>query len=253
MKNRFTAASLLLLSCASIFAKDNCRLDFPYKVVVNKGVVTINDQKQELLRIDHKNKLSLYGESQNLNNQQQKLVTQLGNGFRSTMPKIADIAGEAAEIAVKAVMATINTLFSDNPDASNRLIRKLDGLSKRISAEVQRKHLNGHYSDIEGVSEEFERELDSIVSEVVENASGKAFLSIVSQALSNDEEEQKDLEFKMEMFGKDLEAQMEYEAERLATAAEQLCAQFKELDRIEAELQAEFPAYAKLDLIRPSH
>ncbi len=253
MINRIVAVTLVIgISTTGMAKQEECQLDLPYQLSIDNKTVIVKDNDEELLRIDENNRLSLYGNSQHLNPSQQKLVVQMASGYRDLIPEIATIAGEAAEMAVKAVTATVTTLFSDNPDTSAKLMTKLDGLSDRIRREVEQKQLNGGIVSSDGLSDDFDAELDAIVDEVVENASGKTVLKIVSQALSGDEEELKDLEFRMEMFGKDLEAQMEFEAEKLANTAKKLCDQFDQLDGIESQLQLELPAYAKLDLIRPS-
>jgi phage-related minor tail protein len=250
MKHLFLiAASVLLLN--NVFAS-SCQLQLPYPIFITDQQVVIKDHDQELLSISATNELSIRGQPQSLSNSQQQLVQQMGDGYRSLLPALVNLASDAVAIAMKAVTTSVNALFGDDPQLSQALMEKIDRLNQQVRDEIELQQRLGRYGYFDDLEHQFDVEIEAIVNEMITHVSGKAVLNLIAQALSDDEEEQKDLELRMDMLEKDLELEIEQQAAALEKTADRLCEQIAKMDRLEAELQSSLAAYQGLDLIRPA-
>ena len=227
-----------------------CDYDFPYDIEIKQRNIQISDHHKEVLSINADNQLFIRGEKQSLTHNQQQLVDEMAMGYRSLLPSIAAIAGEAAEIGMKAATVALNALFIDDPALQSSLLKKLDGIGEKVKANVSEQHLNGHVLSDDVLNNEFEQEIEALVTEAVEKASGKVLLKTIAQVFSGDQEEINDLEFRMEMMGEDLAMQVESEAEKLEKEAEKLCDKIAELDKVESNLQTALPSYSAINLIK---
>ncbi len=243
-----TACSIIAFSAHAKL--QSCDFNLPYDIDIERQEVKLSTNDRELMRIDENNRLYLDEHLQSLNAEQQKLVEQMGNEYRALVPSIAKIAGEAAEIGIKAASLTLSALFVDDPTFSDSITTKLDGISEKIEAHVNSKHLSGNLLSEGELDSALEADLEAVIEEAVSKASGKVVVNVLAKIFSGDPEEMNDLEFRMEMFEKDMEAQVEKEAVKLEASAEELCQRVAELDKVEEKLQRALPAFANKDFIR---
>ncbi|WMS86008.1 DUF2884 family protein [Pleionea litopenaei] len=248
-RNLYLLISLVSVSAFAGIQTDSCKLDLPYDININKQAVEILDHGNSLVKIDNSNQLYIKGERQILNAKQQQLTTEMAVECRAMVPIIANIASEAAEIGVKAASITINALFVDDIEFQDKMMKKLDGLSEKIKANFNESYVNGQLLNDAKLDQTFEKEIESLVSEAVEKASGKIVAKSLAQIFSGDEEELADFEFRMEMFGEDLERELEAQAADIEKEAVKFCDHLRRIDAVETKLQAELAAYKHIDLV----
>ncbi len=224
-------------------------MDMPFDIEIDEREVSISKESKEILLIDDSNQLFIHGKKQSLNTEQEQLVTEMGDGYRNLLPAIAAVAAEGAEIGVKAATMTLNALFVDDPEFNGQMLKKLDGISETIKENINATQFNGTLISHDSLGDKLDNEIGALVEEAVSKASAKTILTAVSQVFSGDEEELNDLEFRMEMFSADMEAEIEASAVHLELEAERLCLEVANLDLIETKLQAALPAYQSIDLI----
>jgi chromosome segregation ATPase len=175
----------------------------------------------------------------------------MGEEYRSLLPEIATLATEASTIAIKAVTASVQALLGSDAELSDSINRRIDQLGQRLKEEIELRQRMGHYQQLEQLGESLDAELEAMVDELVANLDGKTLLTSLFQVLSADEEELSDLELRIDMLEQDLEWQLEQQSEALAKAAKQVCDRIEQLDKLEAQLQNQLPAYQGIDLIVP--
>jgi len=245
--------ALLLLMSISIngFSHENeCHFDLEYDLKINGKTLTISDHNKEWIRINDANELFIKGEKQTLNAQQDALVQTLKQDYMNLVPSIAKVAGEAAEIGLKAATLTLNALFIDDPTTTEELVRKLDSLSEKISEHVSETQFNGSTINNRFMDREYSDELETLISDIASKASGKIMTNVFRQVFSSDPEETKDFEFRMEMFEHDLETEVEKEALALEQATEKMCDQLKRINSTEEQLSKSLSSFAQIDIVK---
>ncbi len=244
------AFSLSLLSTASSANINTCDIEFNYDLNIDNQQVIIAKKQKELVKFSTSNDLYLEGTKQSLNAEQQELVNQMADGYRAIVPLVANVAAEAAELGIKAATLTMNALFAKNPELNQEFLTKLDGISERIKVHINETTLNGSAFSEDGLDQELEQEIESLVEKAITESSRGLIASALSGIFSGDEQEMKDFELRMEMFEQDIESQIEAEAGKIEIEAEKLCNKVKSLDEIETKLQRALPDYSKYNLIR---
>ncbi len=216
--------------------------------------ININDQQ---LRFDKKSgdsivfqgdKLMINGQSVALNDKQLQASRELQEQSRAVVPKIAYIAVEGAELGVKAATIALTGLFGDGEDVHKDLIEPLEAISAKIKDNISETSLNTEVLE-ESFDEDFENEIEDLVETALSKYSGKMISQVIGSIFSGDEEDVKDLEFRMENMEHDIERYVETHAEVLEEKADELCVDLKSIAELDKQLE-DVDGYPKEGIIQ---
>ena len=232
----------------------NCDVALNYDVAVEPKTLTVSDKGVEQYRVAY-GKLYVEGKQVTLNAKQQGLLNQYSDEISTQVPEAISLVNDAVEMASQAVSMALTPLLGDATGA--KIDELMDGVQKRLDKVAYRNgdkyYLGATESSMENAfNDEFEQEMEALV----QNSIGSIMMSIGAQMLSGDggsfEEKMASFEAKMDNVGKDIETQMEAQAEQFGERAELVCSRFKALGELETQVHKEIPELAKYTLVEQS-
>lgn len=246
MKKTLLAAALAV-SCASAQAHNNqCEYSLDYNVAVENGVVTYTSKSNKTVEFNQ-GVLKVDGKNVSLNNSQTKDAIAFQAKTQETIPKIADIAIEGAELGLKAASLVVTSLFGEDQDIHKDLIQPIEKISTRLKENIKRDSINTLAIE-KSFDAEFDQEVEALVSKAMSKYSGRLIGQVLSSIFSGDQEDVKDFEFRMENLEHDIETYVSANAEKLEMKAEKLCDDFKILAELDERLES-VSSYPKNGLI----
>lgn len=238
--------TLLLLLAAPTFAAvsfstDDCDIhsDYSLKIEPDQLVLSQKDRTPARLVIAH-GTLVADDVALKLSAADRERVIGIERGVRDLEPDIKAIAREAISIALEAV-TEVSASFAENPeDARESAIR-----IQRSAAE-----LDAHIASTDTISEV---EVASFVGKTVSVLIGNLVGNITSQALkvafSGDDKAAAELEARADGIDKRVEKIAEKRSKALEQRAEAMCPKFRNLQRLERDLEVRLPDGEPLRLI----
>ncbi|NVJ50340.1 MAG: DUF2884 family protein [Gammaproteobacteria bacterium] len=229
---------------------DDCNLDIPYDISINQKEVSIRDKTNTIMRVDADDRLFINQTAVDLSPKQQQLVKEMGREYRAMVPTIGNIASDAVGVALKAVTMTMGAVLVDDMAFQQDVNARLDKVSEKIKSKFNASFYNGQAINDGAIDDLIDEDLDAIISDIVEKSSGRIVAKALGQIFSGDEEEIKDLEFKMEMFEQDLEAELASQAEKIEQEAKKFCVHLKRIDKVETQLQQEVAEFSSINIVQ---
>ncbi|MFZ2237019.1 MAG: DUF2884 family protein [Dokdonella sp.] len=230
------ALSLLIAApafAAVSFSTDNCDIhsDYSLKIEPNQLVLTQKDSTPAKLLISN-GTLIADGVALNLSSADRERVLGIERGVRDLEPDIKAIAREAVSIALEAV-TEVSASFADSPeDARESAIR-----IQRSAAE-----LDAHIAGTDTISEvEVEAFVGRTVSVLIGDLVGNITAQALKIAFSGDDKAAAELEARADGIDKKVEKIAEKRSAALEQRAEAMCPKFRNLQRLERELEVRLP------------
>ncbi len=246
MKKTLLAAALAV-SCASAQAHSNqCEYSLDYNVAVENGVVTYTSKSNKVVEFNQ-GELKVDGKNVSLSDSQKKDAMAFQAKTQETIPKIADIAIEGAELGLKAASLVVTSLFGEDQDVHKDLIQPIEKISTRLKENIKRDSINTLAIE-KSFDVEFDQEVEALVSKAMSKYSGRLIGQVLSSIFSGDQEDVKDFEFRMENLEHDIETYVSANADKLELKAEKLCDDFKLLAELDERLES-VSSYPKNGLI----
>jgi len=238
MKKILIAAAILGVSgLANADTQSNvCHFSTDYNIDINEQRVLFNKSDGDSVEFK-KGKLLLNGEVVELTAAQAEASMNLQRGARAMVPKIAEIAVEGAELGIKATTMVLTSLFGDDQEMQNDLIKPIEKLSDKIKQNISASKLNTEALE-KSFDEAFDNELEKVIETAATKYAGKIVSNVLGSIFSGDSEEMEDLEFRMENLEHDIEEYVEANAKELETKADSLCLDMAELDKFDAQLES---------------
>lgn len=232
-----------------------CSINLQNGVTVTPEFVKVFDErKKTVYRIEKNGEMSVEGESLDLDSSQQQAAADYANGIRQAVPKVVNIAGDAMELASKAVTEAMGGLFGQNSDVQVRVEDLMTQAKERISEKLSQSgdEFTISKNGMDEWDDVIDKELEQEIEKVVMNSMGSIF-TLIGQAMSEGdgtfEERMEAFGEKMESWGEDLERSLEAQASKIEEQAEALCQQLKTIDKMETELQQQVPEFANFELL----
>lgn len=245
---------LTSLFSSTIFAQQ-CDINFNYGVVIDPAHVRILDRGQTYIQINGDNQLFVSGREVTLSAQQKSQLKQYTQGIRSQVPEIVSIAVEGVELGLKTVNKVISGLTGENSASHQKFQERFDEMQWRLRARFN--HSDKSYyiapQDFDDFDEvfagEFEKEIESIISESVGSILVAVGEAMTHREENNSEQRVETFDQRIETMGADIKLGVSKQAQALEKKAEKICAILIQLDDIENNLQTEIPALSHYNLI----
>jgi len=236
VRNSLVVISLIFASSLALADENRheCHMSTDYDIKIDENSVLLSHTGRESLRFSGE-QLLVDGKPANLNDQQRRAVVHLQQGARRLVPQFARLAVEGGELGVKAATLAITALLGDDVAVHDDLIKPIEAISHRIQENITDDMVNSTQLE-KAFDQDFEREIEQLVSTATTKYSGKMIGHVLRAAFSGDDEEMNDLEFRMENLGEDIERQVEAEAKQLEARADELCEQMQALEQYDQQL-----------------
>lgn len=240
---------LTALFSASTIAIDNtssCNVNLSSNVKVTPAFVQVLDGDQSLYKITSDSKLYAQGQLVHLNSEQQAIVDEYRKSLQELAPEIAHLITQGLDIAKDALETVFTELFGDDADFQQKIETIINKFEQRIAPMMNDE--KGEYylsnelanQDTDALTKEIEEEVEKIVME-----SSGHLMMFIGKMLLQGEKGIKDLEQKMDDFGKS----MNERGDKIEKNAEKMCGKMKALDELETKMQNKIPQISNFDLL----
>ena len=238
---RFLVFSLLLLS-PIVDAGTDCEVSLNYGVVVTaKQIRVLGHGGRAVYQINHPAQLIVAGEWIDLDEQQERELTEFSAGIHQVVPKMILLANEGVELAVETIEQVYRGLVKDDKSQ-----KKLQKSLERVQMSVKKKFIRA--SDnfymgpgrLEQVNDLVDRELEEQLEEAMSTSVG-GILSAVGGLVANGEGSEEKIAAiakQLETMGEEISQTVGPKAKTLKHKAQWFCNRFKELDKAEDRLRA---------------
>jgi hypothetical protein len=238
---RFLVLTLLLLT-STADASSDCEVSLDYGVVVSEKQIRIIGQGgRTVYQINHPAQLIVHGEWIELDEQQERELTELSAGIHQVVPRMILLANEGVELAIETIEQVYGGLVKDDKSQ-----KKLQKSLERVQMSVKEKfiHANDNFymgpGSLEQVDDLVDRELEEHLEEAMSTSIG-GILSAIGGLVANGESSEEKIAAianKLETIGEGISKTVGPKAETLKLRAQWFCHRFKELDRAEDKLRA---------------
>lgn len=257
MRTLLIAAGFALTSISTtVMAHDShqsCNINFDKDISINNQQISISEGDAELWRINSQGQLWLDGKAVDTDSNTQRLLRDYQAGIRSQTLETVALVEDALLLATEAVDAVVTELTGNNLNDQPALQDALAKIRTSTESIVVRSGENIHIygSRFDSIDNAFGEEFEQAIEQAVTSSMGSIFM-IIGQAISsgegNFEQRMEAFGERMERFGTELETRMDSKADLLEQRGESMCANFKQLDAMESEIQLAVPAMQKYDL-----
>lgn len=234
-----TFVTMVLLSVAApsfaavSFSTDDCDIHSDYALTIepDRLVMTKKDGSPAKLVISE-GTLVADGRKLALSANDRERVLGIERGVRELEPDIKAIAREAIAIALEAV-TEVSASFADNPQGAREAAIKI----QRSAAE-----LDAHIAGTDTISEvEVEAFVGNTVSALIGDLVGNIAAQAVKVAFSGDDKAAAELEARANGIDQKVEEIAEKRSAVLEQRATAMCPKFRNLQRLERELEVRLP------------
>ena len=242
-----------ILASSSVLAHDNsCDADLNGGVSINNAVVEFSKNKKPLYKIVDDEYLFVDGESVELNNYQQELVTKYSKNIKALVPEIKNVALEGMDLAVDGVNLAFNELLGEGNDLGRDLTESLNDIRVELNENLSLE--KGLYVDEDGFSgedilgDDFEERVEEVMENAIKNSMGTLLIAVGQEMLFSGGDMDA-FEQRMENFGQQIEHEMETRSEALERDAHKLCESLVAIDQQEEQLRIEVDALADFNML----
>lgn len=245
---RFTALSLFLLSTVFITqaqAKTDCEVSLKYGVVVTgQQIRVLGHGGRAVYQINHPAQLIVQGEWIDLDEQQERELTELSAGIHQVVPKMILLANEGVELAIETIEQVYGGLVKDDK-SQKKLQKSLERVQMSVKEKFIRANDNFYMGPgrLEQVDDLVDRELEAHLEEAISTSIG-GILSAIGGLVANGESGEEKIAAianQLETMGEEIGQSVAPKAETLKLKAQWFCNKFKELDKAEDKLRASIP------------
>lgn len=236
MKNVFLAAVIAVSSLSVAAHENSCEFSLDYNINLNEDNIHFSNDKDETI-IFTSNKLEVNGTRLEMTAEQQGISKEFQIRTRKLVPQIAEVAIEGAEIGVKAATLAVTAIFGEDKEVHDDLILPIEKISDKIKANINDKMINANTLE-NSADQELEQEIENLVAKAMSKYSGKILGQVLGSIFSQDDEEMKDFEFRMENLEHDIETYVESQAKDLEEKADKICDEVKILSSLDKQLMA---------------
>jgi hypothetical protein len=238
---RFLVFALLLLA-PTVDAGTDCEVSLKYGVVVTgQQIRVLGHGGRGVYQINHPAQLIVKGEWIDLDEQQERELTEWSAGIHQVVPKMILLANEGVELAVETIEQVYSGLVKDDKSQ-----KKLQKSLKRVQMSVKEKFIRSNDNfymgpgRLEHVDDLVDRELEEQLEEAISTSVGGILSAIGGLVANGESSEEKIAEIskRLESMGQEIGQTVGPKAKNLKLKAQWFCNRFKELDKAEDRLRA---------------
>lgn len=253
--------SAIVVTCSAstnTLANDSCNLELEAGLTIDVNSIEFFSEstKKTLYKIENDTKLIIADKKIDLNNQQQKLLTEYSSSIKALVPRVRSIAIEGVDIALEGVNLTFNELLGEGNNVSADLTRELSDIRDDLAQRFTLEH--GFTLGADGLAHneilgaDVERRLEAAIEKAVMNSMGSLMMAVGKEMMSSGGNSES-FEKRMEAFAENIEHEMELRAEKIEHKAEKLCGSILQIDQLEEQLKASIAPLAGINVISASH
>jgi hypothetical protein len=237
---------------ATEYSSEACDINLNGDLNFAKNTLVITTQKNEQVKITNAYTVFVDGKELSLSKEETKWVQAYYDGIEQSIPQVMTVAAEGMNIANYAVTEVLRGLLGTESKVASQLETKLNGLYGQLKSHVYQnpESLTFDTATLEkdlGFGSDYEAEVDSIVSEVMENAMGE-FLVQMGRSMLSGEGSIDSFEERMNNMGDSIESKIEGQTESLEKEAKKLCEMMTSIDESETRVQ-KIKGLVNLDLL----
>ena len=237
---RFLVFFSLLLN-SSVHAGIDCEVSLDYGVVVSEQQIRVIGQGgRTVYQINHASQLIVQGEWIELDEQQEREISELSAGIHQVVPKMILLANEGVVLAVETIEQVYGGLVKDN-ESQKKLQKSLERVQMSVKEKFIRANDNFYMGpgSLEQVNDLVDRELEEQLEEAMSTSVG-GILSAIGGLVANEGSEEKiaAISNQLETIGGEISQTVGPKAQTLKLKAQWFCNKFEELDKAEDRLRA---------------
>ena len=249
----------------SQFNSDYCDVNINADLKLEKNTLTVTSESGQVLVINPDYNLTIDGQVINLSASQKKLTKNYYDNIYSTIPQAMTVASEGVKVANTVVPELMRGFLGEQSKAATMLEAKLNTLHQDLKLHVNQ---NPSYISFDtqyikedlGLDTGIEEEIDLLVEEIVEQATGEfmvqmsksffsAFNTQAEDSVESDKTGVSSFEQRMEKMGEELEVKIEENTKTLELEMNKLCDMLEDIDASENKMQ-NIEGLSNLDLIQ---
>lgn len=250
----FVATIVATLSATSVLAHNSCDVELEAGININSNSIEFFNEKKKntLYKIDKDENLILDGETIDLDDEQQALVTQYSTRIKAMVPQTRNIVIEGVNLALEGVNLAFDELLGEGNDVGADLSYELSKLKTQVSTRFTL--ANGVTIGEDGLEgdellgDEFEQRIESTVEKAIMRSMGSIMMALGQEMISSGGDSNA-FETRMENFGEYMEHEMEARADKIEQEANKLCIAVVEIDKLEEQLKAIVEPLADINVI----
>jgi hypothetical protein len=240
-----TTISLCALTAFNVGAgqyhSNQCDINLNGEIRFSEKTLTVKTKTDDEVKITDSYLVYLNGEKLIISSEQTTWVKEYYDSVEQSIPQAMTVAAEGIKIANYAVSEVLRGFLGDESKVASQLEIRLDDLYGKLKNHVYQNpgSLTFDSAKLEnelGLGPDFEKEVDIIVSDVMENAMGE-FLVQMGRSMLNGEGSMESFEQRMEKMGKDIETKVEGRAKNIEQEAKKLCEMLTTIDDSESKVQ----------------
>jgi hypothetical protein len=229
-----------LLVNFTVHAGNDCEVSLGYGVVVSeKQIRVIGYGGRTVYQINHPAQLIVQGEWIDLDEHQERELSELSTGIHQVVPKMILLANEGVELAVETIEQVYSGLVKDN-ESQKKLQKSLERVRMSVKEKFIRANDNFYMGpgSLEQVNDLVDSELEEQLEEAISTSVG-GILSAIGGLVANEGSEEKiaAIANQLETMGGEINQVVGPKAQTLKLKAQWFCNKFKELDEAEDRLR----------------
>jgi hypothetical protein len=234
----------LLLLNFTVHAGNDCEVSLGYGVVVSEQQIrVIGYGGRTVYQINHPAQLIVQGEWIDLDEHQERKLSELSIGIHQVVPKMILLANEGVELAVETIEQVYSGLVKDN-ESQKKLQKSLERVRMSVKEKFIRANDNFYMGpgSLEQVNDLVDSELEEQLEEAMSTSVG-GILSAIGGLVANEGSEEKIAAIANQLEtmggeGGEINQVVGPKAQTLKLKAQWFCNKFKELDKAEDRLRA---------------
>ncbi len=232
---------VFLLLNFTVHAGNDCEVSLGYGVVVSEQQIrVIGYGGRTVYQINHPAQLIVQGEWIDLDEHQERKLSELSIGIHQVVPKMILLANEGVELAVETIEQVYSGLVKDN-ESQKKLQKSLERVQISVKEKFIRANDNFYMGpgSLEQVNDLVDRELEEQLEEAMSTSVG-GILSAIGGLVANEGSEEKiaAIANQLETIGGEISQTVGPKAQTLKLKAQWFCNKFEELDKAEDRLRA---------------
>jgi hypothetical protein len=226
------ATSLLCGFSASALAGESrlCDYQLQYDVEIDGERLRLDNARTAPDVLIDGTRLWVGGREQELSATERQRLADYATELRHFTRNVSEVALQGAQLGIDGATLALAALAGEEGDGGRALRQRFDGLRAKLALQLDGRHLGSQL-----LSDEFDRELDATIDQIVEDSVaeiGGGVARLVAMSLFAPSR----LEARAERAEKLIDAHLQQRGQRLERQADALCGQVRRLDALENSL-----------------
>ncbi|MDQ7048865.1 MAG: DUF2884 family protein [Enterobacterales bacterium] len=237
----------LLASPLAMAHSDRCDFSIDYNLEISDQKLVFNSQESGKVEF-YTDRLIVDGQTLILTPQQLKASQEFDRLARQMVPKVVDIAIDAAELGVKAATIVVSSLFEDDPQAIEDLVKPISDFADKIRNDITEQRINTQSLNTT-LDHQLEQEIEQLVEKAFSKYAGKIIGQVFDAAFSTEDDSKSPFSQRMDKMQHNLDKYIEAESEAIENEGKALCSDLKRLEKLDQVLELN-KGYPSTGLIR---